>query len=241
MTSFVKSLDPGDYADISSAVDAITHAVSILAKHDVRIDIGHPHRLWEYGSAFSVLQNMWDASQLPRLKVLDVGSGCGALGPSLSYLAGLGITEAEPDPMFRYHRTACNLRLKELNKPSINVVAAGVENLPQEEFDAVFCISVLEHVDRGIENQAWRNLMSRVKPNGVLFLTVDCVPDANRHYVFDNLRQTNYTPQMLAERASWIGEQFTPLGKPDFEYHGSHVHDYTFFRMGFVKHAPVLA
>jgi len=124
-----------------------------------------------------------------------------------------------------------------LRKPPMTVCNRGVDNLPDSTFDAVFCISVLEHVEPVSERLAWSNLASRVGRGGLLFITTDCVEHKGRTYMWDQYRRQNFTLEMLKERVEGLTSHgdFTPMGQPDWEWKGPQVHDYTFFRVGLIK------
>lgn len=170
------------------------------------------------------------------MKVLDVGSGWSPLGPALAYAFNLKVTEVEPEFQSRSARAYCNAALRGMNKPELTVLDGGVETLPDEKYEAVFCISVLEHVNPKTEIQGWRNLAERVKPGGLFFMTTDIVPDPNGHYTFDEQRAQNYTLDVLAKRVDMLIEMgFTPMGHPDYTFRKSEVYDYSFFRCGMWK------
>jgi SAM-dependent methyltransferase len=220
--TLVNALHPDDYSEIVEGVQAVQNAVQFLHHRGVRIEIPHTHRWWEYGTAVQLLLTHYK-EDLPQIEVLDVGAGWGAVGPTLSLFYGTKVTECEPDLQCRQSRTRCNDILREQGKPEIDVTSRDILCLPDHKYDAVFCISVIEHLAPATEAACWRELVSRLKPNGLLFITMDCVPDPRKQYAFDNLRCQNFTMGMI------------PMGKPDYAYKGSFVFDYSFFRAGFVK------
>src|SRR5262249_40624583 len=152
---------------------AISKTVNVLGpKIGGRFDIPHPHRYWEYGSAVQALISIYqERLGTNGMKVMDVGSGWSPLGPSLAYMFNLKVTEVEPQFQARSARYFSNQVLKELGKKEITVLEGGVETLPDEMFEAVFCISVIEHVDPRHELEGWKNLAKHVKPGGLLFMT----------------------------------------------------------------------
>lgn len=238
MRSFVKCLEVGDYQEIKEGVDIVHKAVVALSPRiGGRFALPHPHRWWEYGSAVQALMSVYqDKLAQNGMKILDVGSGWSPLGPALAYTFGLKVWEVEPEFQSRSARAYCNAALRDLKKPELTVLEGGVENLPQEQFDAVFCISVLEHVNPANEVQGWKNLAERVKPNGLFFMTTDIVPDSKGHYTFDEQRAQNYTVDVMEDRVDMLtGMGFTPMGQPDYTFRKSEVYDYTFFRCGMFK------
>ena len=237
MRSFVKCLEVADYKEINEGVEVIELAVrNIGPKIGGRFAIPHPHRYWEYGSAVQALLSLYQERIGNGMTVLDVGSGWSPLGPALAFVFKLHVTEVEPEFQSRSARAYCNAALRFFNKPEITVLDGGVEKLPDEKFDAVFCISVLEHVNPKNEVQGWKNLAERVKPGGLFFMTTDIVPDPKGHYTFDEQRAQNYTLDVMAKRVDMLtGMGFTPMGQPDYTFRKSEVYDYTFFRCGMWK------
>lgn len=235
MRPFVNCLNTADYNDIQEGVAIIDRTVKELGpKTGYRFAIPHPHRYWEYGSAVQCLLSIYQEKLGQNgMRVLDVGAGWSPLGPALSYIYNVTVVEIEPSFRERTDRMYCNQVLKDLHKKELTVIDGTVEKLPNEMFEAVFCISVLEHVNPKTEEQAWRNLAERVKPGGLFFMTTDCVPDPSKHYVFDELRAQNFTVDVLEKRVKMLQEMgFTPLGHPDYTYGRPEVHDFTFFRCG---------
>lgn len=232
--SLVKSLEPDDYLELREG----TQSVERLAKYingSVRIDIPHPNRYWEYGSAVQAFLSVY-GEQTAGKKVLDIGSGWSPLGPTLSYCFNVDVTECEPDIGACSMRAAVNAKLAKAGKPELKVHHRGFGNLVDGQFDAVFCISVIEHLPVDVEDRCWREMADRVKPTGLLFLTADCVEHVGKPYVFDNLRVQNFTAEAFRSRVEKLKEfGFTPMGRPDYRYHGATVHDYTFYRLGFIR------
>lgn len=232
MTSFVNTIREKDYVGLEKGVERLEDTMKVLNDMQVRCEIGHIHRFWEYGSAIALLEQFGLAGK----RVLDVGAGWSPLGPTLVRFYGCDVTEAEVDINALRDRQTVNALLSKLGCKTLNLIHTGVQSLPREEYDAVFCISVLEHVDRTVETTAWRNLAERVKPGGLLFITVDCMDTDLRFHTFDNLRQTKYTMGKLSNRIEGIKYMgFQTIGEPDYAYHGDMVYDYSFFRAAFTR------
>ena len=163
--------------------------------------------------------------------LLDVGSGVSLFGPTMA-LNGWCVRECDSDPNWAGYRAA----IKKVIAPMVGSAnftneTRGIDNLPNEEFDMVSCISVLEHVNKNLEKDAYGMLADRVKLGGLLFITVDCMRCPSEPHVFDNLRATNYTIEEFIRRFALMLAfgRFNFLEEhPDYEYHGNHVHDYTF-------------
>lgn len=235
MTSLVGTVKEEDYSDIFEGVQSVKGATIWFQQHGARIEIGHPHRFWEYGSAVQALLSL-EPELMQHLHVLDIGAGYGALGPTLAKKFHTNVIECEPDLNCISARSVVNKLLSSNGGRQILAMPAGFENLPEGKFDAVFCISVIEHLPSAVEKNCWAEMAKRVKDNGLLFVTLDCVEYAGVSYTFDNLRAQNFTLAMIKERFDKIVEMgFVPMGKPDFEYYGAAVYDYSFFRMGFIK------
>lgn len=235
MTSLVGTVKEEDYSDIYEGVQLVKGATEWFQGNGARIEIGHHHRFWEYGSAVQALISL-KQEQLDRIQILDIGSGYGALGPTLAKVFHTSVVECEPDLNCISARSVVNKLLSKNGGGKILAMPTGFENLPEGQFDAVTCISVIEHLPPAVEKKCWEEMAKRVKEGGLLFVTLDCVEFAGVAYTFDNLRAQNFVPSMVKERFDKITDMgFVPMGKPDFKYHGAKVFDYTFFRMGFIK------
>jgi SAM-dependent methyltransferase len=223
-----------DYAEIGQGCEAVKNSNGWFHSRGVRIDVGHSHRMWEYGSAIQALISVYGQEALPSLNVLDVGAGAGALGPALVLNYNMRVTECDTDETPQLSRVLCNKELERAGLKPLSVLNLGLDNLPEQEFDAVFCISVVEHVEN--EQDAWAELAKRVKRGGLLFFTVDCVPEKGKSYRYDDLRKHNFTIEDMKERVDKVCAMgFEVIGEPDYGWHGCHVHDYSFFRAGFVR------
>lgn len=224
-----------DYQEIMEGVSAVKKAADFLRQRGVRTDLPHEHRLWEYGTGVQILLDHYK-EKLPEIDVIDVGSGYSAFGPALAFFYNTQVVECEPDPICRDARMTCNVVLKQLGKKEIITTADDAMHLPDRKFDAVMCISVIEHVAVHEEMQVWEELGKRVKDGGILYVTVDCVPRKDGRYAYDNLRTQNFTLDDLKPRVAKLEEMgFATLGKPNWMYNGDAVFDYTFFRIGLVK------
>lgn len=220
-----------DWKDIETGVQIAQRATERLQERGVRIEIPTFMRWWEYGTA---IQMVLDRQTKP-VDILDVGSGWGVVGPALSLCSEpFNITEYEPDQMYWADRENCNRVLVSLNRKPINYQHYSLMQMPEQQFDAVFCISVMEHVSPEQETQCWVELARRVRPGGILFMDVDCVPDPTKSYVCDEMRAHNFTiPEMQGRVALLKKQGLQTIGEPDWNYNGNLVHDsFTFFRIG---------
>jgi SAM-dependent methyltransferase len=222
-------MHPDDYNDIVFEIRQLRAVNALLLCNNLNIEVPEC-RYWEYGTVLMMLSDFVPS----EIKFLDVGSGHGLMCPALSYLLNMNVTECEP--MDYQHRNQTNAFLKASGAPEIRVFPVGTDNLIDEQFDMVSCISVIEHMEAGIEQRCWKNLVDRVKPGGLLFIDVDCIPDPSHGYIFDELRVHNFTIPELKERVELLMSYgMQPIGEPDYNWNGAMVHDFTFFRIGMRK------
>jgi 2-polyprenyl-3-methyl-5-hydroxy-6-metoxy-1,4-benzoquinol methylase len=176
-----KSLQQSDYQYIEHERSHLSFTYDYFTKRAIRIDVGHPARYWEYGSALNALQtwrgNPADNKDMSNIKILDVGAGVGLLDQRLLWSYGAIVLEIDPDPLceYREHRQSVVAALAEI-RSSGNIICYKRDFFSEQEpSDVVFCISTVEHVDN--ELLFWRDLAASVKPGGLLFMTMDVVPD----------------------------------------------------------------
>lgn len=237
----INSLRLEDYKELQVFKHVIDDAVTFIQTQvpQARVDIGHEHRYWEYCTAIKLY--MEHTAKIPDL--LDVGSGYSPFSvamalklKSLKHPAIVTVCDPSAEAIANSNLINCGITP---GIPTLKLENVGTDNLPLHRYDMVTCISVLEHVDKAIEWMSWEELALRVEPGGILFITVDCVPETKPfgYYHFDNLRNTNYTPAMIKERVDNLLKNFDmmPIGKVDYIYHGDFVHNYTFFRIGLMK------
>jgi SAM-dependent methyltransferase len=226
MNTFTKTLQLTDYPRFRAEMEDLLLAYRQFAPR-AELVVEHRHRLWEYGMAMNAL-----GEKKKGLEVLDVGAGVGLLGPTLACLYEVRVTEVDPDLNWAVYRSCLNLELKRQGKRGIRMIHGDTGSLPEEEFDAVFCISVLEHMEPQGEERAWEQLASRVRPGGVLFLTMECMETDSGPHRYDECRKNTYTMEKVKQRVERLLRDFEPMGEPDYEYHGSFVYDYTFASVG---------
>lgn len=235
MRPLIGTLKQADYAEISDGVFAAQYATNHFKANGARIEIPTEHRWWEYGTAIQMLLNHYGAD-IHKISVLDVGSGWGAFGPALAYMyEGIQVMECEPGGE-REDRKRVNSILAAVGKRQMDVRNHTTDDLPEEQFDMVACISVIEHMPATVEARAWKNLVDRIKPGGLFFADVDCVFDQTKSYVFDELRAHNFTCEEMKERVQWLKDLGMEVAYgEDYTYNGNTVHDFTFFRIGMRK------
>jgi SAM-dependent methyltransferase len=146
------------------AFHAVLARLDELVERD-KISYLHPSKRWEYPWALE------RAGLAPGSRVLDVGCGDSVFPV---YLASLAHRVAAVDVEF-------TTNLGALHGLSTGYTRADMRTLPftDEEFDAVFCISVIEHLPESQIPVAMQELRRVLKPGGRLLLTTDYYEDAS--------------------------------------------------------------
>lgn len=135
-------------------------------------------RQWEYPWCWSRMQ---DFGVGPGGRVLDVGCAC---NPFMVELArrGLHVTgvdlystddPANPHPQFGGFDRSYENEFLRFCQASMDRVP-----LPDASFDAVFCLSVLEHCDEAMRRGGLREMLRMLKPGRPLIITEDYIPGA---------------------------------------------------------------
>jgi SAM-dependent methyltransferase len=233
LSSMVKGIQLEDYAEIQNEEKLVRDMLKIGEASGAVFQIGHLHRFWEYGRALKMFRNHFNGETHGKT-CLDIGGGHSPLGLCLALLGGM-VTVTDPEMDFDFGRKVESMS-HTAGKGLVNHVKISLEEIaPPFVYDAVFCVSVLEHLPKHEERWAWRKLAKLVKPGGFLYITVDLMPPGNvergiRH-TFDNLRTTNYNMALLVDRIEWLREAGLDVEDADTAYHGSFVHDYTFYNI----------
>ncbi len=138
------------------------HELEALARQNELLYL-HPSKRWEYPWALD------RAALAPSSTVLDAGCGASVFP---WYLARHG-----------YRVTACDTKLQSheiagARKPAR--IRADITDLPaaSQTYDAVFCISVIEHLPREQMSRALTEMRRVLTPGGKLLLTTDYYRDA---------------------------------------------------------------
>lgn len=223
MLPLTKMLHPGDYDELGDEL------LLVDAEFDSERP-QHPARRWEYAMALRALgQWMPPGEAFGARKVADVG-GAGSPFYRMFVAGSVRVIDPDgPDPRYRmpladYVRT--NPRL----------------------MDAVFCLSVIEHVED--VDEFLYHLCSIVAPGGLLFLTMDCCGCEEkdewrlRHVLPDDADKHHYhwMRKRMFTRSSWEylflnvkPYGFELFGDADWAFHGHHVYDYTFASLAMRK------
>jgi len=189
----------------------------IVDRHFTKASPQHDHRRWEYSLALKALK----AWTLHHLRIPTVLYDVGGAGSPFRYMT-TSIKSAVVDPA------------EEGGQALADFVQSGVELA-----DAVFCLSVLEHVE---DFPQFLYLLScLVAPGGLLFFTMDCWnksgPDT-AHFHWDRARI--FTPASITNSVAFplLQRDFEYYGARDFDYHGDHLYgSYTFASLSLVKRA----
>lgn len=221
-----KSLEPADYDDIKDGVRTLENGLAAILGGGFKTYIPHPHRRWEYGSAIEAYLRHFGLDTPTR--ALDMGCGHGPLGPALVLTTGATIQEMDND--FRLRKTRQQLiEGLDLDPARISFEVGDLAVTHLEPYDAVFCISVIEHVPEEDQDDAWENLASLVKPGGLLVVTTDFGASKDTPWTADSERNFKFDP----ERVLGVGRCLVSLGfnlQIEPAFNGPHVYDYTFFR-----------
>ena len=126
-------------------------------------------RLWEY--PWAILESHLE----PGMCCADVG--CGQT-PFTIYLKEIGceVVGFDPDYGSAAGSYAFGVPMSFAQKTGIQFVKCGMESLgyPDEYFDRVFCISVIEHIPyRRVKINGMREIARILKPGGLAIITID--------------------------------------------------------------------
>lgn len=215
------------YYDPEQDLPELTEELMVVDEHFTKDSSQSEHRRWEYGLALRALDT-WEQEGNRVSRVVDVG---GAGSPFWRMVGGGNVHVVDPET----NRT----------------LARQLEIDPYMA-QAVFCLSVLEHVED--LDQFLYHLSCLVAPGGLLFLTMDCcgcegklyhTPENDPHH-FNGMRNRIFTPGLL-HTVAWTLEDlhFTPLDqlRDGFEryaprlYGGATDPGYSFASLALVKRA----
>lgn len=222
-----KSIELSDYDELQDGVAAINYAICRTRGQNFDVYVPHEHRYWEYASALVA------AKQFGEIKTaLDVGCGLTALGPALGIEHGCLVLEIDPDAGMIARREglgrALGIDLKS-ETMALKDIDAGRDY--DSGFDAVFCISVMEHIPEEDQEISWSALTDAVRPGGLLVVTVDY---GRQEKWGEGERVTYYVRKNIEEIVARLKGEFL-LGDIDLTYHFDQVNDYTFFRFIAIK------
>jgi SAM-dependent methyltransferase len=147
----------------------------------------HASKNWEYLYALKML--IENFGELKGRKIADVGAGRGALVFSLAS-NGAEVDVFDIDYLWD-HQGDKNIedRFLTAGNSVANISFGSIFNIPgnSQSYDAVVCISVIEHIVH--KRVAIAELLRLLKVGGVLILTFDLVDELEKHrHLLDNLR-----------------------------------------------------
>ncbi len=210
--NYSKTLDMHDY-NIVPEMNFINH---IKGKFSGTFRACHEHRNWEYGLCLNALRANG------ALKILEIG-GTGSVFAASAAALGMEVTVVDPDGEGAGLFDRQNLLL---GRSAIDFKQLDFfQYYTLKKFDAVVCISTLEHVPD--DENFFRRLLGLIKEGGLLYLTMDFHPSGQR-FVDGHLR-TYHQEQLLALIAIAREYGFEPYGGiPDYSWRGEAVGQYTF-------------
>lgn len=209
MHKYSKTLDLSDYSILpTDFVNKVYSGFSDICRFE------HDHRRWEYGLALQALLDNESKN------VLEVGGGGSLLIP-LVYLKGMEVIEVDPwdcSGMLLQQKVRLGL-LEDIRFFQEDFLDFNID----EQFDAVVCTSVIEHVPE--HEKFFQKLLSYVKPDGILVLTTDFHPSGEQ---FSQAHLRTYSEKdLLAYANSAKGFDFLGDGY-DYTFWGNYVYQYTF-------------
>ena len=208
--SYCKTLEPADYLAIHEMQHA-KNVKNVVGTFGGRAE--HEHRAWEYGMVLRALRDH-DCK-----RILDVGGGGSVFAPAAAWPdVGMDVTEVDPEGYGPWVAE----QSRKIGRPITYVQQDFLTYDGSKDFDAVTCISVLEHI--GDDFAFYRKLASHVRVGGLVAITVDFWHDGERKSG-DHLR--TYNEERLAELLAAV-PGLESIGSLDYAYCGQHVYGYNF-------------
>lgn len=238
MKTGIKSIELSDFAEIHGEVTQLNWITAEL-RHQcpgVRIDstdtIGHPMRMWEWGrNLLNVKEVFGYPFALHKISVLDVGTAVSLIGPALAYL-GCDVQEVDVDISFQPERLKIKKFFDASDFPgSFDWKQMGFGRLHEldKKYDVVMSISTIEHVETSLEKKAWKEMYDRLKPGGLMLVTMDLFEEAGKPQIYDWVRYTNYSMDTVHDRVEELKSYgMKTIGEEDWAWHGVHVDDGSF-------------
>jgi SAM-dependent methyltransferase len=192
---YSKVMQPSDYKELSTELKIVDRVAYLCGGWD---PVQHTHRRWEYAmmmKAYFAWLTVYQEQENNRRSCRVADHGCGiGLSPALMLYASNSVQMYEP---WVYgdetHKVTATLRQLHQHIPFhqegwelIRRPLCELIDIDKNVFDVALCISTLEHI--GEYQRAWRDLLSTVKPGGLVFITTDFAEDEEDHYANANLR-----------------------------------------------------
>lgn len=222
-----KALQLEDYVMLREAGGLAPYVEALARVRGAGYDVyePHEHRAWEYASGVAALKEGWGGRIAGRC-VANVGAGYTAMGAAM---AMLGARVEESDLRQDVRGALEGIAAWSRGRGHAHTVGEwhDITHVAPSLYDAVMCISTIEHVAREGHDEAWRNLMSAVAPRGLLYVTTDYAPTWEG---MGREREVGYTPDDVRERVEELRRGGFEV-EADYAYYGALVSDYTFYRI----------
>lgn len=160
-------------------------------------------RRWEYLFVYERLKEMMNRRNCDSLNVLDAGSGINFFPHFiLTRYANISIQCCD-------HDSQLEIDARKLVAPAVQAVSYSVQDIsaltyPDAFFDAVYCISVLEHCDR--YDEILVGFARILKPGGCLILTIDISLDGRSEIPREQAaRLIDHLAQRFASGSDYAG------------------------------------
>ncbi len=198
----------------------------------------HPQRAWEYSQALFAFDcwNIHQSTYTPErdecgFLFADIGGASSNFWRALTRYTHKPITGIDPNHLWDSDEQAASFFRQTLRDYLHN------PDILLPKYDAVFCLSVLEHVPGDELQQFERDLCSLVRPGGLLVLTCDAGEHHPDDYHFHWMRKRIYTPGGLAALHVVFAGSYAmqPLTPPDYQWLGPTIYDYSAAILSFVK------
>jgi SAM-dependent methyltransferase len=191
-----KVMKQSDYQKLVTALGIVDRVAELCGGWD---PVQHTSRRWEYAMMLDAIASWYEdyapASMSEKLSLRVADHGCGiGLSPALMLYQGHAVKMYEPwvygDETAKVTATLNRLQSQKAFHPEgwelIRRPLCELEEIDKGKFDVGLCISTLEHI--GEYQKAWKDLLSVVKPGGLIFITTDFAEDEQDHYQYAYLR-----------------------------------------------------
>ncbi len=213
-----KALNPDDYNHLADEIARVQHARAMFTGCH---NFDHQHRLWEYSLA---LKATGTRGSLQGKKVVDVGASY-AIFSGLLVWSGAEVTANDVSDHRPQQEEMGRRGMDDHGRAtpggSLRFMQMDFKDYTGEPFDAVFCLSTIEHAEP--DEPLFQSLLRAVKPGGTLVLTTDFHPSGQAQCT-GHCRC--YNGPMLEKWGRSPG--FTSKGGFDYADYGGHVNGYNF-------------